>query len=202
MANNIAGQLTELVELMQVNMPFVLSLLSALVFFNLVNAILGFRLNVLGILPRTIQGFFGIPFAPLLHGDFTHLFFNLIPLFVFINFVLLGGLTDFYCVTVMVILLSGLGIWLFGRPAIHVGASSLIMGYWSYLVMNAYEHPTVITLFIGLVSLYYFGGLFFSILPSEKDISWEGHLFGALAGVATNYLCPYLTPYFTITPAV
>ena len=189
--------MADIVELFHINMPFVLSLLATLVLFNIVNWILGGRFNILGIYPRSIHGLIGIPFAPVLHGNPAHLFFNLIPLFIFINFVLIGGVNEFYCVSTVIIVLSGLAIWLMGRKAIHIGASSLIMGYWSYLLVDAYYHPTVATLFVGITTLYYFAGLFMSIIPSdEPGISWEGHLFGAAAGLAANYLCPYLAPYF------
>ena len=116
---NVVSSMSALVELMKINMPMVLTMFSMLVVFNVINWVLGGQFNVLGIYPRSIHGLIGIPFAPLLHGNPTHLFFNLIPLFVFINFVLIGGVNEFYCVSLVVIVLSGLLIWGFGRKAIQ-----------------------------------------------------------------------------------
>ena len=99
--------------------------------------------------------------------------------------------TFLFVIILFIVVASGLGVWLFGRRAIHVGASSLIMGYWSFLVVNAYQHPTIITVFLGLITLYYFGAMFFSIIPSEVDVSWEGHFFGFLAGLGAAYLFPF-----------
>lgn len=186
--NNIIDKLTDLANLMQENMYLVLTMLLALWLFNFVNFLLGYRLNYLGIYPRTFHGLIGIVFAPFLHGNFNHLFFNSFPLFFLVNFVLVGGEATFYRVSLIIIVLSGLGIWLFGRKAIHVGASSLVMGYWSYLLVNAYYEPTVFTIALGVISVYYFGGLFLMLVPSEEGVSWEGHLFGFLAGIAAAFI--------------
>ena len=169
-------------------MHFVLGMIAGLWAFNFLNYLLGYRLNYLGILPRNPFGLIGIPFAPFLHGDFNHLLLNTFPLFFLTNFVLLSGYQVFYQVTAIVVVLSGVGIWLFGRRAIHLGASSLVMGYWSYLMVNAYSQPSIITIALGLISVYYFGGLFMMLVPGEKGVSWEGHVFGFLAGVAAAFM--------------
>ena len=83
-------------------------------------------------------------------------------------------------------------IWLFGRKAIHIGASALILGYLGYLLMNIYYQGTSLAIGIGLVCIYYFAGLLLSIFPTNIKISWEGHLFGLLAGIATSYLIPLI----------
>lgn len=168
--------------------PMVAMMVGGIWGIHFINMALGYRLNILGILPRSIFGIPGIVCSPFLHGDFNHLFFNSIPLFVLANFVMLDGVYVFYFVSASIILMSGIGTWLFGRWAIHVGASSLIVGYWSYLMVNAIYGKTTLALVIGAVSFYYFGALFFSIFPSDLRTSWEGHLFGFLSGIATYYL--------------
>lgn len=168
--------------------PMVLIFVGIMWAIHIVNALLGYRLNLLGVHPREIIGIPGIICSSFLHGDFNHLFFNSIPLFVLANFVMLDGVYVFYFVTASIILMSGIGTWLFGRRAIHVGASSLIVGYWSYLMVNAILGKTALAIVIGAVSFYYFGALLFSIFPSDLRTSWEGHLFGFLAGIATYFL--------------
>jgi len=172
----------------QDTVPLILTMMGMIWGIQIVNAALGYRLNILGILPRSIFGIPGIFFAPFLHGDFNHLFFNSIPLFVLANFVLLDGIYVFYFVSASIILMSGIAIWLFGRWGLHVGASSLIVGYWSFLMVTAIYGETALALIVGGVSFYYFGALFFSIFPSDLRTSWEGHLFGFLSGIATYYL--------------
>lgn len=146
------------------------------------------RILLLGIIPRQIRGLPGIIFAPLLHANFNHIFFNSIPLLVLSNFILIDGLHYYLVVTIMITLLSGLAIWCCAKPGLHIGASALITGYWGFLICNIYQNGTLTTLILGLLSLYYFAGIFLGIFPREKGVSWQGHLFGLLAGIATSYI--------------
>lgn len=187
----IINQLEQAVFLIKGNIPFVLILIAGLYFIHIINFILGYHLNLLGIYPRKILGLPGIVFSPFLHGHFNHLFFNSIPLFFLTSFVLLYGMENFYCVSALIILLGGLGTWLFGRQGLHVGASGLIMGYWSYLLFIAYQQETVLSIVLAIVCLYYFGGLLFNLFPLEVRSSWEAHIFGFLAGLAAAVGCPF-----------
>lgn len=190
---NIVSQLDMAIVFIKANMTFVLAIIGLLYGIHLINFILGYRLNILGIYPRHPFGLFGVAFSPFLHGHFNHLFFNSIPLVILMSFVLLKGFDTFYCVSGIIILLGGLATWLFGRRGLHVGASGLIMGYWSYLLFNAYQEETVLSIGLGIVCIYYFGGLIFNLFPLEVKSSWEAHVFGFLAGLAAAYCYPMLT---------
>ncbi|MCK4607996.1 MAG: rhomboid family intramembrane serine protease [Gammaproteobacteria bacterium] len=187
-------EVQNLVAAVQQNIHLVLGIIAILYLINLVNALLGYRLNILGIWPRSLHGLPGIVFCPFLHGNFNHLFFNSIPLFILMNIILLKGKLIFYSVTFAITILSGFAVWLLGRPAIHVGASSLIMGYFGYLFTEAYFHPSTITIILAIVCVYYFGGLIIAaIIPNGKqNISWEGHILGLVAGFITAYFYPLL----------
>ena len=148
----------------------------------------GNRCLLLGITPRRLYGLPGIVFAPLLHANFNHIFFNSIPLLVLSNFILMEGLTYFLVVTAWITGISGLLIWLFAKRGLHVGASAVITGYWALLVSHIYQEGTVTAVILGVISLYYFAGIFYGILPGKKGVSWEGHLFGLLAGLATSLI--------------
>ena len=188
--NNFIYEFENLFALIKANQYIVLYAIGIIWLIQIINFILGYRLNILGIYPRKIPGLIGIVFAPFLHGSFNHLFFNTIPLYVLANFVLLGGIDKLYCVTCLVVLVSGFLVWCFSRSGIHVGASALIMGYFGFLATNAYYHANVMSILLIIVSLYYFGGLVSSLLPSlEKNVSWEGHIFGFGAGILATYIC-------------
>ena len=150
------------------------------------------RLLLWGIFPRQRRGLPGILLAPLLHTNFNHIFFNSIPLLVLSDFLLINGLTYFLEVTLLITLISGTLIWCFAKSGLHVGASAVITGYWSLLVCDIYHQGSVTAILLGLLSLYYFAGIFFGILPGKRGVSWEGHLFGLLAGIATSFILPYL----------
>lgn len=160
-----------------------------LVYF--INFFLGKRLLYLGIIPRHVVGLPGILFSPLLHLNFNHLFFNSIPLLVLSNFVLINGLTYFLWVTLVITIISGFLTWCFAKPGIHVGASGLITGYWGLLVTDILQQGTLTAIILGVISLYYFAGIFLGVFPGKKGVSWEGHLFGLLAGLITSYLPHY-----------
>lgn len=182
----IGQKLSWLVAVAQFNMHYVLTIIAVLWAIQCVNFVLGYRLNAFGILPRTTSGLFGILLAPLLHGSFSHLLFNCIPLFLLMNLVLLTGLPNFIVVTLLITIMSGFCVWLLGRKSLHVGASGLIMGYWGYLLVNAIMFPSIITVLLAIFCFYYFAGLFASLMP-KAGTSWESHIFGFLSGLVISY---------------
>ena len=184
--------LPEILNVLKVNMVLIFFIVAGIWALHCCNFLLGYRLNVLGIYPRSWHGLIGIVFSPFLHGNFGHLFLNTIPLLLLADFVSLDGWPIFYQVSLSIILLSGFAVWLLGRRAIHIGASSLIMGYWGYLLMNVAHQGTLAAVLLALLSLYYFSGLMLNLVSFKKGTSWEGHIFGFLAGLLTAYLQDYL----------
>lgn len=185
--DNIILQFAAILDAFKNNSLFTLSLLAILFFIQITNWLLHYRLNYFGIYPRSLHGLIGIICSPFLHGNFNHLFFNAIPLFLLINLVLLQGSATFFSVTFSIILISGLLLWLIGRKAIHIGASMLTMGYWSYLLVNILHQGFAFAVILGIVCVYYLGGMVLELFPGEKGKSWEGHLCGFIAGILTAY---------------
>jgi len=168
------------------------SCLAGLWIFNIFNWVIGSKLNVLGILPRRASGLVGIIFCPFLHQNFNHLFFNTIPLFVLGLILLAQGTEIFIWATLTSTILGGLLVWLFARRALHIGASGLISGYFGFIILGAYFEPSVTTILLAVLVLYYFGGIFLGIFPQEKGISWESHLFGFLSGILGAFLMRFI----------
>ncbi len=146
------------------------------------------RLLYFGIIPRHIMGVPGILLAPLLHANVDHVFFNSIPLLILGNFLLIHGLDYFLLVTLLITFISGVFIWCFAKSGLYIGASSVITGYWSLLVLNSYQERTITAFILGFISLYYFAGIFYGLFPSKKGVSWQGHVFGLVAGLLTGFL--------------
>lgn len=156
--------------------------------------------RLFGIRPRRLFGLLGIVFSPLLHRDLGHLIANTVPFLVLGWLVLLqNGLQDgpqselqgdggFYAVTMIILLVGGLGTWLLGRDATHLGASGLIFGYVGFLLMSGVAGTTVMTLGLGVIVLLLYGPQLSSMIPSSSDktVSWEGHFFGFVGGLVAG----------------
>ncbi|MEM9949692.1 MAG: rhomboid family intramembrane serine protease [Cyanobacteria bacterium P01_D01_bin.36] len=161
------------------------SLMNLLLFGNGLGRLFGIR-------PRQAVGLLGIPFSPLFHRDLGHLLANTVPFLVLGWLILvqgeLEGAGEFYTITVTILLIGGLGTWLFGREAIHMGASGLIFGYIGFLLISGYEGPTLLTVGFAAIVFLMYGNQLWSMLPSsnESKVSWEGHLFGFAGGVVAG----------------
>lgn len=162
--------------------------LAAMWGLEIIDAIVGQPLNDWGVVPRTVSGLIGIPLAPLLHGDFGHLASNTIPFAVLAFFTLLRGPRNFAMATGFIIVVGGLLVWLMGRSASHIGASGLIFGYFGYLLAAGFFERSLKSILLAVLVGLLYGGMIFGVLPSRPGVSWEGHLFGAIAGGAFAYL--------------
>lgn len=151
--------------------------------------VLPFRLESFGITPRTLRGLAGIPTAPFLHENLAHLISNTVPLTVLLV-LLAGSKPQSWAIVTLIVLLSGSLLWLFGRTANHIGASGLIFGLIAYLLVSGLREMRFVPMMIAIVVGFFYGGtLALGVLPMwGSHISWEGHLFGALAGVVIAVL--------------
>ena len=140
-------------------------------------------LDTYGIRPHSIVGLRGILFAPFLHGGLGHVAANTIPFLTFGWLIMLRETRDFFVVTVVTMLTSGLGVWLFGSPnTIHIGASGLVFGYFGFLLLRGYFERSFAAILFSLIVGLFYGSLIWGILPLRYGISWEAHLFGFLGG--------------------
>jgi membrane associated rhomboid family serine protease len=145
--------------------------------------VLGGQLDLLGIIPRTTIGLRGIVLAPFLHGGFAHLIGNTIPFLMLGWLIMLRETSDFVRVTLVVGLASGLGTWLLGSSGSHIGASGVIFGYLGYLLLRGFFERRLGSISLSLLVGTLYGSMIWGILPLQRGVSWEGHLFGFLGGV-------------------
>lgn len=150
---------------------------------QLFNEITGDSLTQFGIQPRNLVGLRGILFAPLLHGSVRHLGANTAPFLVLGGLVMARRIMDFFSVSLIVMVVGGLGTWLIGGSGTtHIGASGLVFGYLGYLLFQGYFERSWFAISLSVFVAIVYGSMLFGLLPTMPHISWEGHLFGFIGG--------------------
>ena len=184
----LSARLNQLLQLLLASWPLAGAIVASLWVIHFINYLFDHALNRLGIRPRVLSGLIGIPCSIWLHVDSRHLFFNSLPLFFLLCLLLTLGVNRLIRITIIITVIQGLLLWICGKKGIHIGSSGLIMGYLTYITILGYHSPSLITIILAAVALYYFGTLFLSIFPSSnRQISWEGHLCGVVAAIIAVY---------------
>lgn len=144
--------------------------------------LLGWPLDDLGIRPRAASGLLGILTAPLAHASFAHLMSNTLPITVLTTLTLYCYPRATRLALPLIWLLSGLGVWLFARDSVHVGASGVANGLMMFLFLAGLLRRDRLAVAISLVVFFLYGSMLASVVPTQPHISFEYHLAGAVAG--------------------
>ena len=137
-----------------------------------------------GIRPRIVDGLWGIPFAPLLHLNITHLIANTSALFILMLVALSFSLKLTRLALVAIIALGGGLVWLWGQSGtVHIGASGVIFGLLGFLMFVGVFRKEWLALILSLVIFFLYGGALLSLFMHTPGISWAGHFFGFISGV-------------------
>jgi membrane associated rhomboid family serine protease len=158
----------------------------SLALIELIDQRSGGRLDALaGIRPREVSGLDGLVLAPLVHDGWEHLFLNSAPLVLLGTFVLAAGTRRFLWSTLFIAIFSGLGVWLFTSPQyLVIGASGVIFGWLGLLLMRGIVERSLWNLAVGIIVGLLYGWQLVALLPTDQRISWQGHLFGFVGGMA------------------
>jgi membrane associated rhomboid family serine protease len=143
----------------------------------------GWDLSFMGLKPLDALGAIGIITAPLVHGSLEHIFNNTFAILVLGAVLYYGYPRSWWKVVSLVWLLSGIGVWLFARDAIHIGASGLTHGLFFFVLVASVFRRDKSSVAIMMIAFLMYGGMTMSIFPGEQGISFEYHFFGAVAGV-------------------
>ena len=143
---------------------------------------------VLGVRARDFSSWPYIFTAPFAHGGPAHLFANLSGLWI-----LGAGLLHFYprrgvWLFWLLPFLSTIPVWLWARPAVHLGASGWVFGLIGLLLVGGLRRRNRRGLALAGAVLVLYGGTLAGIFPTEPYISWESHLSGLLLGALLGWL--------------
>ena len=154
---------------------------------KVVEVSLGVDLGRYGVAPHTLRGLVGVFTLPFLHGSWEHLLSNTVPILVL-------GTALYYCypslanrVLLITYLASGLLTWCIGNPVTtHIGASAIVYGLNLFLIFSGFIRGNRLLIVISLIMVFLYGSFIWGMIPSlaiPQNISWEGHLSGAIIGV-------------------
>jgi membrane associated rhomboid family serine protease len=147
------------------------------------------RLDRYGIVAHEPDGLPGILFAPFLHAGFGHLMANSVPLLILGFVAAIRGIGRFLAASLVIILVSGLGVWFTSPPdTLTIGASGLVFGYFGYVVARGLFDRRALDIVLGVVVAVAYYSILWGALPTQPGVSWQGHLFGLIGGVIAAWL--------------
>ncbi len=147
-------------------------------------------LDSLGIEPRSAGQLWDVVPAAFVHFGFAHLAANTLPLLVLGFLAALGGIARFLRVAALVIVVSGLGVWLVAPAHTNTaGASGLIFGLFGYLLVRGFVDRRPLDIVLGAAVAVVYGSILWGVLPTATRISWQAHLFGLAGGVLAAFVC-------------
>ncbi|MFI2260411.1 rhomboid family intramembrane serine protease [Streptomyces tubercidicus] len=149
----------------------------------------GGALDTFGITPREPAELADVVPAAFLHFGFGHLAANTLPLLLLgLVAALRSGVRRFVAVALLIILASGVGVWLTAAPGSNTaGASGVVFGLFGYLLVRGFIERKLLDIGIGLVVGVLYGSILWGALPTDSGISWQGHLFGLIGGVLAAF---------------
>lgn len=154
-----------------------------------IDTMTGHSLDTYGISPREPSELLDVVPAAFLHSGWEHVASNSVPLLVLGFIAALAGIRRFAAVVLVVIVTGGLGVWLTAPPdTVTLGASGVVFGLFGYLLVRGFVDGRPLDIVVGVVIAAVYGSLLWGVLPTDSGISWQGHLFGLIGGVAAAFV--------------
>lgn len=172
--------------------PTLFVLMIWFVFF--INLGYNLELNKFGMHPHDLSQLHGIITMIFLHGDFDHLLSNSIPLLLSMGFIFVNFEKERFSVICINVILTGGILFFMGQPETnHIGASGLVYALVFFIITHGFFTKNKEMLAASFVLIFLYGSLIYGLFPEfgkiiGKNISWEGHLSGAISGVLVGFL--------------
>lgn len=146
-----------------------------------------------GNLPRSLDQIWGILSFHLRHGSLSHWFSNAVPLIILAG--LAGTVAPRAALRTWILLpvLSGFFLWIWGRPGAHIGASALTYGWFYFVVAMGLLRRDRASIAVMMIACLLFGSMIWAFI-APSGVSWEGHMAGALAAVIGAFTWRRLDP--------
>lgn len=185
-------------EIKKILLAFAIPLFLLFILYTLhtMESVMNWNFTSWGIYPGQVKGIMGIFTSPLIHADWGHLFANTFPL-LFLSWCLLYFYRDLGIgILFFLWVLSGILTYIIGKPGWHIGASGLIYSLAFFLFFSGILRKHVPLMALSLLITFLYGSLVWNMFPQFASVStsWEGHLGGAVAGIAAAILFRHKGP--------
>ncbi|MCZ7417397.1 MULTISPECIES: rhomboid family intramembrane serine protease [unclassified Streptomyces] len=167
---------------------FMLSWVALMWFLTALDGASGPIVREYGIQPRDTDELLDIFPAAFLHFGWDHVLANTVPLVIFGFLAALRGMGRFLGVVLVIIVTSGLGVWLTAPAGTNTaGASGVVFGLFGYLLVRGFVERDALDITAGITVLLLYGSILWGVLPTSSGVSWQGHLFGLIGGVLAAF---------------
>ncbi|MBK7225121.1 MAG: rhomboid family intramembrane serine protease [Saprospiraceae bacterium] len=158
------------------------------IFIHILFIVIPYPNYYFSIYPRTISQWHGILTGHYIHGSWAHLFSNIPPLLVTVGMIFFFYRTIGWAVYTMIWVLTGFAVFMFARQYSHVGASGLVYGFISFIFFSGIFRRNARSIILMTIIVIMYSGYSAGFLPTDAKVSWESHIFGALAGAWTAFV--------------
>ncbi len=161
---------------------FVFSMFSVKLYEYLSNI----SLSSYGLFPMKFSQLYGIFTMPFLHEGWGHLWSNIVPVFFMGTMLVYYYKKSAFLLFGFLIVFTGIFTWLIGRESFHIGASGIVYGMAFFILGSALKKRETKLMAFSLLVIFLYGSLIWGFFPQffpQKNISWEGHLSGAISGL-------------------
>lgn len=159
-----------------------------LVAIHSIDVIFNLDLSQFGLRPRDPNRVFGIVTFFFLHGSWEHLFNNAVGLFVLLSLTRYYFPTIFFQILGYSIIFPAIVTFGIARDAIHIGASGAIYSLAVFLFVSSVLRANRYMLSLSLLIIFLYGGLWWGLFPLDKQVSYEGHIGGAVVGLVLAFI--------------
>ena len=150
----------------------------------------GLSFATLGILPLKLKGMAGIVLSPLLHSDLSHLTANSAPMLFLTAALVYYYRKDAIKILSILWIVTGVWVWLFARGnSYHIGASGVVYALASFHLVGGIIRKDPRLMAFSMLVIFLYGSMVWGFFPDffpKKNISWESHLMGAIAGAVLS----------------
>ena len=140
-----------------------------------------------GVLPRQYSGIKGIIFSPFIHKDMKHLLNNSVPILILGSSLCFFYKKNYKIIFPLLFIMSGVFLWCLGRMNLHIGASGIVYALASFIFFSGIISKNKNLSALSLIIIFIYGSLFWGLLPTHQEISWEGHLSGFISGMILSW---------------